>query len=264
MTYEADRDIKTMLALLELEGLGGATDGSTSEGKWFPDTRAYLEKLAQSRRDKASLVAEVAGLKQTVEKVEKERNDALAQAYKAGVERDNALAEVAQLKAARDKERDMKVKAAQAAWDKEVAATRAERAASLRAEAAEKARVLREQNVREEVEKAREEVEKRRQEALVAAQAERSRTRTAAEKLAALRARRQREYRGARHTYTASVPDPADDLLEAELVAEVAAEEREKIRVEAKAQAERSRPETEDRRSEIERARDAYEKSKWG
>jgi membrane protein involved in colicin uptake len=96
-----------MLALLELEGLGAPADGSTPEGKWFPDTRAYLEKLAQSRRDKASLVADVAELKQTVEKVEKERNDALAQAYKAGVDRDNALAEVAQLKAdiAREKAR---------------------------------------------------------------------------------------------------------------------------------------------------------------
>jgi hypothetical protein len=96
-----------MLALLELEGLGAPADGSTPEGKWFPDTRAYLEKRAQLRRDKASLVVEVAELKQTVEKVEKERNDALAQAYQAGVDRDKALAEVAQLKAdiAREKAR---------------------------------------------------------------------------------------------------------------------------------------------------------------
>jgi hypothetical protein len=51
--------------------------------------------------------------------------------------------------------------------------------------------------------------------------------------------------------------------LEADLIAEVEAEEREKIRMEAKAQAEKSRG-TEDGRSEMERARDAYERGKWG
>jgi hypothetical protein len=176
MTYEADRDIKTLLALLQVEGLGGGDDGSTPERGYFADTHAYWGNLAQLRRDKAVLVAEVAELEQKVKKVEKERNDARAKEYKAGVDRENALGEVAQLKAARDKERKVKAAAAQAAWDEEVAANREKRAALLRAE-----------KVREEVEKAREEVEKRRQEALVAAQAERSRTQTAAEKLAAVR-----------------------------------------------------------------------------
>jgi hypothetical protein len=120
------------------------------------------------------------------------------------------------------------------------------------------------EEVRKEVEKAREEVEKRRIEAIRAAEAQRSGTQTAAEKLAALKARRERAYRGARHTYTESVPDPADDLLEAELEAEVAAEEREKSRMEAKAEEERSRAEAEDGRSEERRMRDGYEHRKWG
>jgi hypothetical protein len=230
-----------MLALLELEGLGAPADGSTPEGKWFPDTRAYLEKRAQLRRDKASLVVEVAGLKQTVEKVEKERNDALAQAYKAGVERDNALAEVAQLKAARDKERDLKAKAAQAAWDMEVAENRAKRAALLQAE-----------KVREEVEKAREEAEKRRIEALIAAHAERLRTKTAAEKLAEVRDKILHDARDDVFHGVAIVRNPVDAQKEADLTAEVEAEEREKIaREEAKeAEAERLRqhPETEEER----------------
>jgi hypothetical protein len=257
MIHEADRDIRTMLALLELEGLGGATDGSTPERKYFADTRAYWGDLAQLRRDKASLVAEVAELKQKVEKVEKERNDALAQAFKAAIERDNALEELAQFEAARAKERDKehakKAAADKAAWDKEVAAHRAKVAAEARAE-----------KVREEVEKAREEVEKRRQEALIAAHAERSRTQTAAQKLAALRARRERDAKADRFAGVAIQRSDADDEEEARLTAEVEAEEREKIRVEAKAQAERSRPETEDTRSENERARDAYENSRWG
>ncbi len=252
MTYEADRDIKTLLAQLQVEGLGGGDNGSTPERGSFANTRAYWGNLAQLRRDKAVLVAEVAELEEKVKKVEKERDDARAQAYKAGVERDNALGEVARFEAARDKERKVKAAAAQAAWDEEVAARREKNAALLRAE-----------KVREEVEKAREEVEKRRIEALVAAHAERSRTQTAAEKLATLRARRVREARGDRHAGVAVVRDPADDQLEADLIAEVEAEEREKIRMEAKAQAEKSRG-TEDGRSEMERARDAYERGKWG
>jgi hypothetical protein len=214
MTYEADRDIKTLLALLQVEGLGGADAGSTAERGYFADTRAYWGNLAQLRRDNAALVAEVAELEQTVKKVEKERDDARAEVSKAARERDTARAEVAWFEAARDKERKVKAAAAQAAWDKEVAANREKRAASLRAE-----------KVREEVEKAREEVEKRRQEALVAAQAERSRTQTAAEKLAALRDRRNEDWRGGRHAGVAPVRDPADDQLEADLIAEVERDE---------------------------------------
>ena len=211
MTHEADRDVRSMLALLELEGLGAPADGSTPEGKWFPDTRAYLEKRAQSRRDKASLVAEVAELKQTVEKVEKERNDALAQAHKAGVERDEARVEVAQFKAARDRERANKVKAEQAAWEKEIAENRAKRA------------------VQQEVERAREEVEKRRKEAMRAAEAERFRTLTAAQKLAAVRDKILRDAKADVFHGVAIERNPADAQLEAELIAEVEAEEREKI-----------------------------------
>jgi hypothetical protein len=223
-----------MLALLELEGLGAPADGSTPEGKWFPDTRAYLEKRAQLRRDKASLVVEVAGLKQTVEKVEKERNDALAQAYKAGVERDNALAQLSQLKADIAREKSRKVAAEQAAWDKEAAENRAKRA------------------VQQEVERAREEVEKRRQEALIAAHAERLRTKTAAEKLAEVRDKILHDARDDVFHGVAIVRNPVDAQKEADLTAEVEAEEREKIaREEAKeAEAERLRqhPETEEER----------------
>jgi hypothetical protein len=204
-----------MLALLELEGLGGATDGSSSKWNLKARSRAYWGDLAQLRTDKASLVAEVAELKQTVEKVEKERNDALAQAYKAGVDRENALAELSQLKADIAREKARKKAAEQAAWDKEAAENRTKRA------------------VQQEVERAREEVEKRRQEALIAAHVERSRTLTAAQKLAALRDRRERDYLGARQAGVASVRDPADDEEEAYLTAQVEAEEREKIRVEA-------------------------------
>ncbi len=52
MTYEADRDIKTLLALLQVEGLGGADDGSTAERGYFANTRAYLGQhgAAQSRQ----------------------------------------------------------------------------------------------------------------------------------------------------------------------------------------------------------------------
>ncbi len=84
--------------------------------------------------------------------------------------------------------------------------------------------MIRAEKVREEVEKAREEVEKRRQEALIAAHAERSRTRTAAEKLATLRARREREAKADVHAGVAIVRDPADDQLEADLIAQVEAE----------------------------------------
>jgi colicin import membrane protein len=182
-------------------------------------------------KDKASLQAQVTELEEKVKGIQKERNDARDQAYQAGVERDNAREEVAQLRAALAKERTRQAAAGQAAWEKQKADHRAKVAADARAE-----------EVRKEVEKAREEVEKRRIEAIRAAEAQRSGTQTAAEKLAALKASRERAYRGARHTYTESVPDPADELLEAELEAEVAAEEREKM--EAKAREEK--PETEE------------------
>ncbi len=217
MTYEADRDIKTLLALLQVEGLGGAGDGSAAERGYFANTRAYWGDLAQLRRDKGSLVAEVAELEQKVKKVEKERDDARAQASKTARERDTARAEVARFEAARDKERKVKAATAQAAWDEEVAAHREKRAALLRAE-----------KVREEVEKAREEDAK-------------------ADVFHGVAIHR----------------SAADDQLEAELIAQVEAEEREKIRMEAKAQAERSRG-TEDGRSEMERWNDARERDRWG
>jgi hypothetical protein len=214
MTCEADRDIKTPLALLQVEGLGGADDGSTAERGYFANTRAYWDNLAQLRRDKASLVAEVAELEQTVKKVEKERDDARAQASKAARERDTARAEVARFEAARDKECAVKAAAAQAAWDEEVATHREKKAALSRAE-----------KVREEVDKAREEVDKRRKEALIAAQAERSRTQTAAEKLAALRDKRLRDAQADYASGVAIVRDSADDQLEADLIAEVERDE---------------------------------------
>jgi hypothetical protein len=216
-----------MLALLELEGLGGTNDGSTPERKWFPDTRAYWTGAAQLRADLAGVRAELA-------RVERERDDIVTKEYKARVERDKALAQLSQLKADIAREKARKEAAAQAAWDKEVEANREKRAALLLAEADQKARVLRDEEAREEAEKAREEVETRRREAIIAAEAARLRHLTAAQKLAELRARRESEYRGARHAGVAIAPDPADDLLEAELVAEVEAEERENIRVEAK------------------------------
>ena len=110
---EADRDINTMLALLQQHShLEALNDSDTPS--FFARTRAYWGDLAQLRRDKTSLEAEVAELRQKIEKVEKERDDARAQAYKAGVERDKARAEVAQFKAVHDKERAIKAVAAQA------------------------------------------------------------------------------------------------------------------------------------------------------
>jgi hypothetical protein len=231
MTHEADRDIRTMLALLELEGLGAPANGSTPEGKWFPDTRAYLEKRAQSRRDKASLVAEVAELKQKVKKVEKERDDARAEVYKAGVDRDNALAQLSRLKADIAREKARKEAAEQAAWEKEIAENRAKRA------------------VEQEVERAREAVVKARQEAIIAAQAERSRTQTAAQKLAAVRYKIQQDARADRANFDAPKRNPEDAQLEADLIAEVEAEEREKIeRRNNETEAERETRERDERR----------------
>jgi hypothetical protein len=188
----------------------------------------YWEKMALFMRDKASLQAKVTELEEKVTKIEKERNDALAQAYKAGVERDNARGEVAQFRAAQAKERVRQAAAEQAAWDKKKAEHRAKMA------------------VQQEVERAREEVEKRRREASIAAEAERLRTLTAAEKLAELRARRERWAKADVAGGVAIERDPADDRLEAELVAELKAEEREKRRVEAKAREEE--PETEEQK----------------
>jgi len=67
MTFEADRDIKTLLALLQVEGLGGADDGSTAERGYFANTRAYWGNMAQLRADKASLKTEVAELRKYLE-----------------------------------------------------------------------------------------------------------------------------------------------------------------------------------------------------
>jgi hypothetical protein len=123
----------------------------------------------------------------------------------------------------------------------EVAENRAKRAALLQAE-----------KVREEVEKAREEAEKRRIEALIAAHAERLRTKTAAEKLAEVRDKILHDARDDVFHGVAIVRNPVDAQKEADLTAEVEAEEREKIaREEAKeAEAERLRqhPETEEER----------------
>jgi hypothetical protein len=44
MTYETDRDIKTMLAQLEVEAGGAPTDGSRPGGGWRAKAGKYWEK----------------------------------------------------------------------------------------------------------------------------------------------------------------------------------------------------------------------------
>jgi hypothetical protein len=93
MTYEAGRDIKTMLDLLQQHTHLGAPNGSATPSPGFvARTRAYWGDLEQLRSD-------IKELKEDLATVEKERDDALARAYKAAVERDEALAQLSQLKA---------------------------------------------------------------------------------------------------------------------------------------------------------------------
>ena len=101
MTHEADRDIRTMLALLQVEGLGGATDGSTPERRYpFADTRAYWAGAAQLRAD-------LAGVRAELEVVKAERDKWRTDAYNAKMMGDRARLELSQLKAdiAREKAR---------------------------------------------------------------------------------------------------------------------------------------------------------------
>jgi hypothetical protein len=94
-----------------VEGLGGATDGSTPDRRFFADTRAYWGNLAQLRTDKASLKAEVAELKKEVVTVEGEREGAVDKAYNAAVARDKSLAQLSQLRP--DVAREKAIKEAQ-------------------------------------------------------------------------------------------------------------------------------------------------------
>jgi hypothetical protein len=209
--------------------------------KWFADTRAYLTGIekVQAERDEEKV---------KVARLEEERRVLTRKCSQYKVDLDYANAQLAQFKTARDKERVIKAAAQQTAWDKEKADYRL--AEELKA--AQRARVLRDQKAREEAENARETAQK----ALDEAKTERLRTQSAAQKLADLKYKRLQDAKADYFNGVFIERSAADDQLESDLTAQVEAE--------AAAEAERVDETQKDRRSEIERERDDWERRRWG
>jgi hypothetical protein len=129
MTHEAGLDIKTMLDLLQQHShLGAPNDTSTLDSGFWARQNRYWGDLKRLRSDIKSLEAKLLT-------VEKEKKDALAQAYKATVERDKALEQLGKLKA--DVAREKAIKEAQ---ERAVTAAAQQRAATEAAAVEEKRR----------------------------------------------------------------------------------------------------------------------------
>jgi chromosome segregation ATPase len=184
MTYEADRDINTMLALLQQHShLGADNDAATLDSGFLTRQYRYWGNLKQLRKDVENLSEHVKNLEAELVTVNKEKNDALAQAYKAGVERDNASYALKQLKAEIAKEEARKEAQARAAWESEKAQYRA--AAEAAAAAKAKAEDQRRKDL-EYIEEAHTRAEKQRadrEEAKAKAEADKSRPETEEDKL---------------------------------------------------------------------------------
>ena len=103
MTCESDGDIKTMLALLQVEGLGAPADKPLGHGM-LARASAYMKGIDSLTAQKKALEAKVTELEEDLKRAENE-------AYTAGVDRDKARAQLSQLRA--DVAREKKEKEAQ-------------------------------------------------------------------------------------------------------------------------------------------------------